>query len=834
MAKVLLAVCFVAAAGPGQGPRLDRYGDPLPPGAIARLGTVRYRPPPKDMMVVWRPDSKAVVTVSLYGEKSDITVWELETGRPLQRLVGAPVSAGAITVDGKRLVYVEFDGMPSKSRIFLLDLSTGAAVRTRISRGTEIYAFALARDGKTLAVAGMDDSLRLWDLSTQQVIRAFLGNKEAWSQLAFSPDGRLLASGNRDGKLCLWDVATGRLVRPLAGHTKGVAAVVFAPDGRTLATTSLEEKRIWLWDTATGKELHQLKCGFASQCLAFSPDGKTLVSGDYEHWSNQTTTRYFERLWDVATGKQICRLAEHRGSLVEVSFSPDGKRRLSRDNTSAVLRVFDIATGKELSRGHETHEAAVSTAAFSPDGKVVATAGRDGTIRLWEAATGRPLRTVPVDHGLWIERVAFSADRRTLASSGWEGPVRFRDVATGKETGRMPQQEPPDRFLAYSPDGRFLATSTWHAQGSVIRLWDAVARKELGTVSEKSYRLVPRPFSPDGKRMVTIDGLDAVKCDVCLWDTATRKQLARWKLSHVTNAFFSPDGTMLVAVEPHDYNLSGTGALLFLDVAGSRWVRIPLPRETSPASGSFPGAISPDGRFVAYVTDDDAIVLWEVASGQVRRRLRSHQGEFAQLAFSPDGTMLVSPSYDSTSIVWDVTGLLDAGRSRPLSREELRSLWAALAGIDAAKADQAIVALAASAKEALPFLQENLKPAAAVDPKRVRELLARLDSDRYGDREHAARQLQEVREAAAPILRNTLAANPSAEVRRRMNRLLDEPGWPRVGERRLREVRAVEVLERMKTPESRGLLQALAKGAAEARLTREAKAALARQEAATR
>ncbi len=832
MAFLLLVGCLGAADGPKE--RLDRYDDPLPPGAIARLGTVRYRPPAMDMAVVWRPDSKAIVTVSLFGDKSDSTVWELQTGRPLQRLVGARVSAGAISVDGKRLVYVEFEGMPAEDRIFLLDLSTGAAVRTRISRGTPIYAFTLARDGKTLAVAGMDDSLRLWDLSTQQVIRAFLGNKEGWSQLAFSPDGRLLASGNRDGKLCLWDVATGRLVRPLVGHTKSVARVVFSPDGRTLATTSLEEKRIRLWDTATGKELHQLKCGFASQCLAFSPDGKTLVSGDHEPSGGETTTRYFERLWDVVTGKQIRLLAEHRGSLLEVAFSPDGKKRLTRDNASKVLRVFDVATGKELSRGHEAHEAAVETGAFSPDGKVVATAGHDGTIRLWEPITGRPLRAIPAEHGGSIKRVVFSPDGRTLASSGWEGPVRFRDAATGKEMGRLPEREPPDWFLAYSPDGRLLATSTWGAQGSVIRLWDAVARKALGTVSEKSYRLVPRPFSPDGKRMVTIDGLDAVKCDVCLWDTATRKQLARWKLSHVTNAFFSPDGTMLVAVEPHDKNLSGTGALLFLDVAGSRWVRIPLPRETSPASGSFPGAISPDGRFVAYVTDDDAIVLWEVVSGQVRRRLRSHQGEFAQLAFSPDGTMLVSPSYDSTSIIWDVTGLLDADRTRQRSREELRSLWAALAGIDAAKADQAIVALVASAKDALPFLQENLKPAVTVDPKCVRELLARLDSDRYEERERASRQLDEVREAAAPILRNTLAANPSAEVRRRLNRLLDEPGWPRVGERRLREVRAVEVLERMDTPGSRGLLQALAKGAAEARLTREAKAALARQEAATR
>jgi hypothetical protein len=231
---------------------------------------------------------------------------------------------------------------------------------------------------------------------------------------------------------------------------------------------------------------------------------------------------------------------------------------------------------------------------------------------------------------------------------------------------------------------------------------------------------------------------------------------------------------------------------------------------------------SPEGRML--VSAGKSLRLWEVATAQQRRRLPGHEGEINSVDFSPDGRLLVSSSWsDRTVLVWDLIG---ESPTRPLSAAELQRHWEALASTDAAKAYPSIRALTAAPKQAVPFLRERLKPAIVLDPVRLAKLLRDLESPRFIVRDVATKELEQLGDVALLALRKAKQGNLELKRRRRLEQLIEHiEGWP---PETLRAWRALEVLEQVGTPEARRLLQALARGAAEARLTREAGASLER------
>jgi hypothetical protein len=237
-------------------------------------------------------------------------------------------------------------------------------------------------------------------------------------------------------------------------------------------------------------------------------------------------------------------------------------------------------------------------------------------------------------------------------------------------------------------------------------------------------------------------------------------------------------------------------------------------------------AFSPDGRLLA-TGEHPHVRLWDVRTGQEVRRWEGHRDLVAALAFAPDGRTLASGSHDAMILVWDVTGLLEKGRlpRTALARPELERLWGDLAAEDAVRAHGAVWRLAAAPGDAVPFLGEHLRPPAALDPRRSARLLADLDSDQFKTREDASLELERLGERAEPLLRKALQNEPSAEVRRRVEVLLEKLEMPERAAEQLRLLRGVQSLECSGTPAARELLQALARGAPEAGLTQEAKAA---------
>ena len=515
-----------ASPKPQQGvqTRTDAYGGPLPPTAIRRVGTLRFRKEGRVNCLLLTPDGKTLVSNSNYYWQHAVCVWEMASGRLLRQFANYDLNYAeswiALSADG-RMVAVS-----RGEEVSLWDHASGE--RVHILKGEKVgYGFAglaFAPDGKTLAARDQSGTIHFWDLSTgkpsgrlptQRPNRITLltyspdgkilasanhfGSRliQLWNvasrtlvheltrpsdlySIAFSPDSRTLAAGARDGIIPLWDVKTGQLLAELHGSSD-VRAVGFSRDGKVLATGHYGSLPvIRLWDAATGKELRRIEGRFHGiESLAFSADSKTVITSGSDN---------IIRLWDVATGTERAPRG-NQGYVGGVTLSPDG-RTLAYVNLDSI-RLLDLATGEETG-SLATSEPALSLA-FSPDGTMLAAGTYENAIFLWDVGTRKLRGKLEGDKqnaGLangFFNSVAFTPDGKVLISGGNDAAVRFWDVTTGKELRRLSLRDEANRYcyvaaIALSSDGRLLAASGWAQQGNaggITRLWETATGKEL-------------------------------------------------------------------------------------------------------------------------------------------------------------------------------------------------------------------------------------------------------------------------------------------------------------------------------------------------------------------
>jgi WD40 repeat protein/serine/threonine protein kinase/DNA-binding SARP family transcriptional activator len=505
---------------------------------------------------------------------------------------------------------------------------------------------AFSPDGTRFATIGEDHTATVWDAVSGEALFTLLGHSDAVFKVIFSPDETRLASTSFDGTARIWDAETGEELLVLEGHTAALISPAFSPDGTRLATTSLDgTARVWDISTTlnagsvSGEELLTLPHSGLTGGVAFSPDGTRLAVADHD--------AFVARVWDLASGEELVTLTGHTDNVNDVAFSPDGKR-LATASTDLTAKVWDATTGEELLT-LEGHDAFVFGVDWSLDGSRIATGSEDGTANVWDATAGKDLLTL-AGHSAGIGNVAFSQDGQYLLTDSEDGTARVWDITPegSRELLTLAGHSDVAFRVAYSPDGTRLATASFDG---TAKMWDPVTGEELLTLAGHSGLIYDIAFSPDGTRLATTSFDGTAK----IWDLLLGEELLTL-MGHsgpVIGVDWSPDGAWLATgsedgtakvwdLEASAAAATGEALVTMEGHLGDIW------------SDVFGVAFSPDGSLLATASWDETAKVWDAETGRALLTLEGHTERLNRVAFSPDGTRLATVSFDGTAKVWDL------------------------------------------------------------------------------------------------------------------------------------------------------------------------------------
>jgi WD40 repeat protein/HEAT repeat protein len=835
----------VQSAGPGgdkERSRLDTSGDVLPTPAVLRLGSLRFRGSDRIAAAAVFPDGKTVATLAMPGSEDALQLWDLTTGRR---------SRWGMKHLGRLGVVSALVTSPAGGEKFGV---------VRLKEGIDVFALAPDRDLEPsprpgcawtayspdcTTLAGLEaQRVVLWDIRRREVRLELKHPPNAvGNAVAFSPDGATLAVGYGrilggavpgDTAIRLWDAKTGKLLDTFEGHTNAVLTLAFSPDGKSFASVS-RDGTIRVWDLRNKRERHRIAAEAVK--VGYSPNGKLLASWGW--WSNPASVK----LWDAERGVLVRDFGDCGSRVESLAFSPDGNKFITAGESRA-LQVWDVG-GKEA-LPFPGHLDIVYAVAFSPDGKTLATRSADQTLRLWDAATGAERRRLRFADGFEFDpssRVQFYPARslsytrngKYLAafgavpakSPGLTYPLHVWDAASGEMCATLEPLPIGHQTVAAAPDDDTLALPV---KGG-LRLWSLSARRDTrflaserdGGDGRSTYEDWAPAFSPDGRTLATCGSRGKI---IRLWDWKKGTILRTLVPPNLVWAVrFSPDGKIL-ACEQGFVGGERAPTVAFLEVATGT----PIRTIKAHRGGVNAVAFSPEGRIAAtagYLQKE--VRLWNLPTGEQIAVLKGHDGGVCCVAFSPDGKRLASASTDCTALVWDVAGIAAKLPSADATADALASWWTALAEPKAEKAYSALWSLAGAGDKAVRFLASRIATAPDLS-KRMAELLTALESNDFPTREAAAKELLRLGQAVVPALRHALEGQPSAELRKRLQLLLEDIGTGPPPAEALRQARAVQVLETIGSPQACEVLKKLTTGAAEAELTRDAWAALRRLE----
>jgi RNA polymerase sigma factor (sigma-70 family) len=831
--------------------RIDGNGDSLPAGALLRLGEVRFRPGASITHLAFSPDGKTLASWGNFLYHHDrLSFWDTATGKEVRTLLIEENSLAAFAwcADGR-----------------------GFAVLTPFRRQTpndfRVWEFTdlRAKNPFPARLAGaMEGTVVVQD------------RPESYGPFAIAPNGKCLAAYHAGGKVkpetVLFRLAPAqkagqlKIVRTIPNLPEDVRTLAFSQDSRSLFVFSHKNpndrtETLTVFETARGQKQHTFPLPMAlhqgtRKTFAISPNGALLALG---------LTDGTARLIDLNTGRQTRSLGRHvvkgRGApwngVSTVAFTPDGKRLITggRDN---VLKVWDVATGRELFHlaGHHSWPEAM---AVSTDGKRLASSGQDSLIRVWDPATGKPL-VPPRGHSHTVWDLAVSRDGRLALTDGWDGKACLWDLRTGREVHSFSQNpntkavlagdgtvltQANDRWqlwdrtgkeralpgeldrgrgglLGFSPDGRTLLT----AENNTVTLWAWPGGKRLQKIRAEK-KVQKALLTKDGRTVVTVEE----EGSVAVWERKTGKKQGTLPLrpGRYPDLVRLTDEGLLAAVGFPAAIAFRADRILFCDVKTQKIVRdFPMKKTAARILYALGLAVSADGRTVAVGQSDGNAVLYEVATGQARRVLRGHREAIANLAFTPDGK-LVTVSLDHTGLVWDVT--FRGGKTpsaNPLAGNELQTLWETLGNANTGPAFEALEKLAVHRKSAVALFRRHLRPARGIHDATLDRLLKDLDSKQFKVRRKASRELESYGETALAGVKRRLAQVQSLELRHRLEAFLKVVDPARPTAKRLREMRALQLLEELATPDALALLRDLSHGNSNARRTEEAAKAVER------
>jgi len=580
-----------------------------------------------------------------------IFLWQLTDQTPYQILSGhTDTTLITLSADGKRLASASADGT---LRLWQLTGLIGTAPPTRIlaRQSRPFTAVAFSPDG-CLLVSGSDDgTVRLWDGITGTAGRILYKQTSSVLTLSFAPGvgcGLVLASAGA-GDIYLWSLESERLLAHWVGHYDLIGALAFSPDGRLLASGSADCS-VKLWQitpsatTAISNEPPPHTCleGHTAPIytLAFSPDGNSLATGGFDENVG---------LWDVQTRQCQIILHLHKNWVRAVAFSPNGKTLVSggNDHMIGLWRItpneYASVTG-QLAYTLIGHANFASSVAFSPLGTTLASSHVDGLVRLWNIHNSE-LEYILHGHTGAVHAVAFSPTGQQLASVGDDGFVGLWQMPNGQITHILPGYAGVLRIVAFSPDGETVVVA---GNRPYAQLWHTQTGQLQHTLRDPLDQVWSAAFSPDGQTLA----LGTHTQGILLWDVASGAWLGDLQTPQnaVLGLAFHPGGILLAAG-------SADGCLRLWDIRSGQLLHTFY--DTIHWINAV--AFSLVGDLLAAATMGGVIYVWDIEqqadnilSIQLRHRLQGHTIAVNSIAFSPDGRQLASGATDKTIRIWNM------------------------------------------------------------------------------------------------------------------------------------------------------------------------------------
>ena len=812
----------------------DAFGDPLPVGAIARIGTTRYRLPNarlRSQLGRLSPDGKLLAVA---GSRNEIEIWELPAWK-LQRVIQGPntddenppqFSGLTFSADSTKLAAFQ----RNENCVFLFDLATGKSVKKLVlgkKNSLATLSLTLARGQQTLVVSfgavheGKDlgQQVQTWSLANEKMTKSFQipMSSAGWPPLAISANGRWLARSSPDDDLRqhkpkefrieIWEIATGKLARHIDTELP-IRCAAFSPDGKWLAV-AYGQSILRIYETASGQERHNIRIRQGTiNDLAFSPDSLSLYAINNR---GQITG------WNAVKGERLATYQSPSGIVAEqLSFQPDGKM-LALSLFANAVHFWEVTTGKILSpTGVPTSR--IRDVAFSPSGELFVSS-RDSTLAWWNPRTGVKLRDVKLD---------FALSRDFEGRFSIDGTVHhLRDVKVNLADfenrvsieGAFYYVEPHGSSVTMSPTGEYFTefdggsdvsitffdgktgkllydedggpggkmrwVSFFDADRKVasilhkkVRTWDSRTGRDLSHFTiplREREEAVRFAVSPNGKYFAFRTAKGKVN-RVLLWDAELQNIVHESPAARHGNETltFSPNNQWLAIAGGEDnMKLSRLGFMKVETVVN--------PRNSEISQITF----SPDSRQLACAAIYDVrdlassrILIYEMVTKQIRLELAGHaEGIIERLAYSHDGALLASGSTDATALVWNagLRGFAATPAKQDATAAELAEWFQQMAGADAKTSFQGMIKLVQTPKQAVRLFEAKIvvpkKPDASA--KTTAQQIDDLGSGQFPVRSKATAILKKLGGSAEPELRAALSKAKDIEMKRRIEELLE-------------------------------------------------------------